>query len=40
VTVALHRKDAPKSLRCFVLTISDTRSPATDTSGNAIVAAL
>ena len=35
-----HRKDAPKSVRCFVLTISDTRTPATDTSGDAIVSAL
>lgn len=35
-----HRKDAPPSLRCFVLTISDTRTPATDTSGDAIVEAL
>lgn len=40
MTTALHRKDAPKSVRCFVLTISDTRTAATDTSGNAIVSAL
>jgi molybdopterin adenylyltransferase len=40
VTAVLHRKDAPKTVRCFVLTISDTRTPATDTSGNAIVSAL
>jgi molybdopterin adenylyltransferase len=40
MTTVLHRKDAPKSVRCFVLTISDTRTPATDTSGNAIVSAL
>ena len=32
-----HRKDAPKSVRCFVLTISDSRTEATDTSGDAIV---
>ena len=32
-----HRKDAPASVRCFVLTISDTRTEATDASGNAIV---
>ena len=31
-----HRKDAPKSVRCFVLTISDTRTEANDTSGDAI----
>ena len=36
VTAVLHRKDAPKSVRCFVLTISDTRTAATDASGNAI----
>lgn len=40
VTAVLHRKDAPKSVRCFVLTISDTRTAATDTSGNAIVLTL
>lgn len=40
MTTVLHRKDAPKSVRCFVLTISDTRTPATDTSGNAIVSTL
>jgi molybdenum cofactor biosynthesis protein B len=32
-----HRQDAPASVRCFVLTISDSRTEATDTSGNAIV---
>jgi molybdenum cofactor biosynthesis protein B len=40
MTVTIHRKDAPKSVRCFVLTISDTRTAETDTSGHAIVAAL
>ena len=35
-----HRADAPSSVRVFVLTISDTRSEATDTSGAAIVEAL
>jgi molybdopterin adenylyltransferase len=40
VSSQLHRKDAPKSVRCFVLTISDTRTPASDTSGNAIVETL
>ncbi|HET9267862.1 MAG TPA: molybdenum cofactor biosynthesis protein B [Vicinamibacterales bacterium] len=38
--VTAHRADAPASVRCFVLTISDTRSEATDTSGAAIVDAL
>ncbi len=32
-----HRKDAPASVRCFVLTISDTRTDASDASGDAIV---
>jgi molybdopterin adenylyltransferase len=32
-----HRKDAPASVRCFVLTISDTRTEANDASGDAIV---
>jgi molybdenum cofactor biosynthesis protein B len=32
-----HRTDAPVSVRVFVLTISDTRNEATDTSGAAIV---
>ena len=31
-----HKKDAPASVRCFVLTISDSRTEETDTSGNAI----
>jgi molybdopterin adenylyltransferase len=35
-----HRRDAPTSVRCFVLTISDSRTEASDTSGDAIVAAL
>jgi molybdenum cofactor biosynthesis protein B len=35
-----HRKDALSGVRCFVLTISDTRTPATDASGDAIVEAL
>jgi molybdopterin adenylyltransferase len=37
VSAPAHRKDAPASVRCFVLTISDTRTPGTDTSGDAIV---
>jgi molybdenum cofactor biosynthesis protein B len=37
---ASHRADAPASIRAFVLTISDTRSEETDTSGGAIVQAL
>ena len=35
-----HHRDSPARVRCFVLTISDTRTPATDTSGDAIAALL
>ena len=31
-----HKAAAPRSIACFVLTISDTRTDATDTSGRAI----
>jgi molybdenum cofactor biosynthesis protein B len=31
-----HKTLAPRSVRCFVLTVSDTRTEATDTSGRAI----
>jgi molybdopterin adenylyltransferase len=31
-----HRRAAPASVRCFVITISDTRTEATDSSGDAI----
>jgi molybdenum cofactor biosynthesis protein B len=31
-----HKAHAPSSVRCFVLTVSDTRVEATDTSGRAI----
>jgi molybdenum cofactor biosynthesis protein B len=37
VSTETHRKDAPTSVRCFVLTISDTRTDADDISGKAIV---
>ena len=33
----LHRRDSPSTIRYYVLTISDTRTEANDTSGNAIV---
>lgn len=32
-----HKAAAPSSVGCFVLTVSDTRTDATDTSGRAIV---
>jgi molybdenum cofactor biosynthesis protein B len=38
--VSSHRADAPASVRCFVLTISDTRTDVTDTGGAAIADAL
>ena len=40
MSVSDHRRDAPASIGCFVLTISDTRTEATDTSGDAIAQAL
>ena len=40
VSTEQHRKTAPKSVRSFVLTISDTRTEADDTSGDAIVGLL
>jgi molybdopterin adenylyltransferase len=33
---AEHKAHAPSSVRCFVITVSDTRTEATDTSGRAI----
>ena len=36
MAVKTHRNDAPAHVRCFVLTISDTRTAETDTSGEAI----
>ena len=38
--VSSHRADAPPSVRCFVITISDTRTEADDASGNAIAGVL
>lgn len=35
-----HKRAAPASVRCFILTVSDTRTEADDTSGDAIVALL
>lgn len=40
MSTAAHRKDAPRSVRCFVVTISDTRTPESDVSGDAIAQAL
>ena len=33
---AEHKTRAPRSVACYVLTVSDTRTPETDTSGRAI----
>ena len=35
-----HKQAAPRVVRCFIATISDTRTEATDTSGSAIAAML
>jgi molybdenum cofactor biosynthesis protein B len=35
-----HQRQGPASVGCFVLTVSDTRTPETDTSGRAIRALL
>ena len=33
---AEHKAQAPRSVQCFIVTVSDTRTEATDTSGRAI----
>jgi molybdenum cofactor biosynthesis protein B len=33
---AEHKQEAPRSVRCFILTVSDTRTSETDTSGRTI----
>jgi molybdopterin adenylyltransferase len=35
-----HKSHAPQSIRCFVLTVSDTRTTQNDTSGDAIASML
>ena len=40
MSVESHRSDAPSRVRCVVLTISDTRTPQNDASGDAIAHAL
>jgi molybdenum cofactor biosynthesis protein B len=40
VSVADHRNSSPQCAHCAVITVSDTRTDATDTSGRAIVALL
>jgi molybdenum cofactor biosynthesis protein B len=36
VSVGEHKAQAPNAVRCYILTVSDTRTPETDTSGRAI----
>jgi molybdenum cofactor biosynthesis protein B len=36
MSVAEHKSDAPAAVGCYVLTVSDTRTPETDTGGRAI----
>jgi molybdopterin adenylyltransferase len=40
MSVAEHRAQSPASVSCFVLTVSDTRTLATETSGRAIASLL
>jgi molybdenum cofactor biosynthesis protein B len=40
MSVEEHRRNAPKSVRCAIVTISDTRTPETDGSGKFIKEAL
>jgi molybdenum cofactor biosynthesis protein B len=40
VSQSEHKAKAPASVRCFVITVSDTRTEANDTSGDAIVSLL
>jgi molybdenum cofactor biosynthesis protein B len=35
-----HKALAPRSVRCFILTVSDTRTTATDTGGDAVASLL
>src|SRR5215510_1513684 len=36
VSVGEHKAQAPAAVGCYILTVSDTRTPDSDTSGNAI----
>lgn len=40
MSVTEHRSSAPRRVACFVLTVSDTRTTATDTSGDAVASLL
>jgi len=36
MSVAEHKKQAPASIRCFIITVSDTRTEETDSSGRTV----
>src|SRR4051812_15712582 len=36
-TDAEHKQSAPRAVRCYIITVSDTRTESNDTSGDAIV---
>ncbi|MGH7782759.1 MAG: MogA/MoaB family molybdenum cofactor biosynthesis protein, partial [Candidatus Binatia bacterium] len=40
MSVAEHKEKGKKSIRCFVVTVSDTRDEKTDTSGQTIQSCL
>jgi molybdenum cofactor biosynthesis protein B len=40
MSVTVHRARGPERVSCAIVTVSDTRTPETDTSGNAIAALL
>jgi molybdenum cofactor biosynthesis protein B len=40
MSVAEHKAEAPQSVRCFIVTVSDTRTTDNDASGKAIAEAL
>lgn len=35
-SVEEHRKEAPKSVNCYIITVSDTRTPETDSGGDLV----
>ena len=35
-SVEEHRSEAPKTVSCYIITVSDTRTPETDTGGNLV----
>lgn len=39
-SVDAHRRQAPSTVRCKIITVSDTRTPETDKSGQLIISLL